>query len=381
MTIRFIDNLIDCPSERVAHGFPQHCSAGFTDGRQLHERPVTRMGLVQLADEQAVRHHDEIHVPGLAMTVAKLTFAHTEFLFPIPVKGLRACPAIAVRHHDPFRFPTDSIRHQHFPRARIASLVPDDQHAHLMVHIRELQRHDKVSMPIVAATYFLFVACCDPFSHYADLLFLAFPDDLSVHFQVSDVTSRIAVGVLLPVHMVHDRRVHKMAIPCEHAGNLSLADLIDQVLAQLRVVRKLFAVRLALLLFLELPEIQRVVLARRADVVGETHVTFRYKDRRADRWRTMRLAGVEFLRRFLMHVLPRGFHKVRYYGLWHHARRDLAAQARLLLILDHSPGELEQRYGPLKIAELARDGDPFMGQESDSAPDRPACPNCGGRRT
>jgi hypothetical protein len=37
-----------------------------------------------------------------------------------------------------------------------------------------------------------------------------------------------------------------------------------------------------------------------------THVTFRYKDREANQWRTCRLTGVEFLRRFLMHVLPKG---------------------------------------------------------------------------
>ena len=49
--------------------------------------------------------------------------------------------------------------------------------------------------------------------------------------------------------------------------------------------------------------------------MDQTHVTFRWKDRKADAWHTERLPGVEFLRRFLQHVLPQGFHKVRYYGL------------------------------------------------------------------
>jgi hypothetical protein len=48
--------------------------------------------------------------------------------------------------------------------------------------------------------------------------------------------------------------------------------------------------------------------------MDDTHVTYRWKDRNAGVWRTVRLPGVEFLRRFLEHVLPRGFHKVRYYG-------------------------------------------------------------------
>ena len=37
----------------------------------------------------------------------------------------------------------------------------------------------------------------------------------------------------------------------------------------------------------------------------------------------------EFMRRFLQHVLRKGLHKVRYYGLWRWSRREHAAQARL----------------------------------------------------
>ena len=45
-------------------------------------------------------------------------------------------------------------------------------------------------------------------------------------------------------------------------------------------------------------------------------VTFRYQNAKDRRWRTMTVTGVEFMRRFLQHVLPKGVHKVRYYGLW-----------------------------------------------------------------
>ena len=113
MFLGMVDNLIDGPGEGVAEGFTQYCSTGFADGGQLAQGPVTRMGLMQLADEQAVRHHDEDHVSGLTMPVAKLTFAHAEFLFPIPMKGFRACPAVAINHHDPFRFPSGPICYQH----------------------------------------------------------------------------------------------------------------------------------------------------------------------------------------------------------------------------------------------------------------------------
>jgi hypothetical protein len=58
------------------------------------------------------------------------------------------------------------------------------------------------------------------------------------------------------------------------------------------------------------------------------------QQRKFARWRTCRIAGNELMRRFLQHVVPKGFHKVRYFGLWHPAKRDLAACARLMLLLD-----------------------------------------------
>lgn len=52
-------------------------------------------------------------------------------------------------------------------------------------------------------------------------------------------------------------------------------------------------------------------------------VTFRYKDSQTKTWETKRLRGEEFMRRFLQHVLPPGFVKVRYYGLFANANRAL----------------------------------------------------------
>ena len=64
-------------------------------------------------------------------------------------------------------------------------------------------------------------------------------------------------------------------------------------------------------------------------------VTFRYKDYRrdgAERYGTMTLATDEFIRRFLLHVLPRGFHRIRHYGLLASGgRRDNLARVRELL--------------------------------------------------
>jgi hypothetical protein len=74
---------------------------------------------------------------------------------------------------------------------------------------------------------------------------------------------------------------------------------------------------------------------RRLVSFDERGVTFRYKDYRAQhryRWKSMTLVTDEFIRRFLLHVLPRRFHRIRHYGLFANAQRKKnLAQARVLL--------------------------------------------------
>jgi hypothetical protein len=81
--------------------------------------------------------------------------------------------------------------------------------------------------------------------------------------------------------------------------------------------------------------VHRVAITNSRPVsLGHEQVTFRYRDRRdasAGAWRTMTLSADEFLRRFLQHVLPRGFHKVRYYGIWHPSAAPLRTRLTLAL--------------------------------------------------
>jgi hypothetical protein len=101
---------------------------------------------------------------------------------------------------------------------------------------------------------------------------------------------------------------------------------------------------------------------RRLIAFNEAGVTFRYKDYRrdgADRQQVMTLAADEFIRRFLLHVLPRGFHRIRHYGLLAGtARKASLALARELLAVALPPDD-DTPEEPL---------DP-----------RPPCPCCGGR--
>jgi hypothetical protein len=118
--------------------------------------------------------------------------------------------------------------------------------------------------------------------------------------------------------------------------------------------------------------------------MDQTHVTFRWKDRSAKAWHIERLPGVEFLRRFLQHVLPRGFHRVRYYGLWHPSKRDQSDRAWLLLILGMSVDTAQARKGT-SLWEASNELTELTDQALDATADHdaalPRCPHCGSCRT
>lgn len=72
--------------------------------------------------------------------------------------------------------------------------------------------------------------------------------------------------------------------------------------------------------------------------IDDGRVTFGYQDTRDQQYKTMTLDAEEFIRRFLQHVLPQGFHKVRYYGLWAPGNRLVLRRLQLLLTPPDDPG-------------------------------------------
>jgi hypothetical protein len=106
---------------------------------------------------------------------------------------------------------------------------------------------------------------------------------------------------------------------------------------------------------------------RRLIAFNEQGVTFRYKDYRADgraRYKRMTLTTDEFIRRFLIHVLPHGFHRIRHYGLLASGNRAAnIAHARQLLAMPSRPKEPETPKAALDEPRVLP---------------RP-CPCCGGR--
>ena len=103
--------------------------------------------------------------------------------------------------------------------------------------------------------------------------------------------------------------------------------------------------------------------------VDDDHVAFSYKDyRRGGRSGVMRLAPHEFIRRFLLHVLPDGFHRIRHYGFL--AKGDRGETLARVRDLASARSAAESANGPAGTADPQPQPD-----DGALAP----CPDCGGR--
>ena len=96
---------------------------------------------------------------------------------------------------------------------------------------------------------------------------------------------------------------------------------------------------------------QRAILRHKPDLI-----TLRYRKSKTNVPGTMRLKPHEFIWRFLQHVLPSGFRKIRYFGLHHSSKRTLVKYLRAAMAI--------QQGQPLPV--LIPEEEPFV----------PTCPDC-----
>jgi hypothetical protein len=99
---------------------------------------------------------------------------------------------------------------------------------------------------------------------------------------------------------------------------------------------------------------------RRILALEDGQVTFSYKDSATDQTRFSTISAEEFIRRFLQHVLPKGFVKVHYYGLMSATNRHLLDQVRQALNT---------------VAVQSNPSNAYHQQKDPVAP--PRCPKCG----
>ncbi len=156
----------------------------------------------------------------------------------------------------------------------------------------------------------------------------------------------------------------------KHAG-LADAEAFTAWLAPLRKVewvvyaKRPFAGPEAVLAYLSRYTHRVAIANSRLISSNENGVTFKYKDYRSkgrERQKTMTLKPHEFIRRFLIHVLPTGFHRIRHYGLFANANRaGNIVRARELLNVPEPQDKTE------------------FDTESNEPPDcLLPCPSCGG---
>ena len=111
------------------------------------------------------------------------------------------------------------------------------------------------------------------------------------------------------------------------------------------------------------PYIFRVAISNKRIVkMTDTHISFRYRSTKTGKIKTCTLSAEEFIRRFLQHVLPKGFVKVRYYGYFSPSLRARLTQVR---------AQLDQIHTQLDVQ--ANDCQSQASQQ----PDHMLCPVCG----
>jgi Putative transposase len=180
------------------------------------------------------------------------------------------------------------------------------------------------------------------------------------------------------------RRVVEMLIAAHEAGRIKFfgghAGLVDaqafaDYLAPLRKAewvvysKKPFGGPEAVLAYLSRYTHRVAISNRRLIAANETSVIFKFKDYRIEgpeRYKTMTLDTGEFIRRFLMHVLPKGLHRIRHY--------------RLLA----NSGRAENVVKARELPAVAPRVDKLKDPKAATVPDEPRalrcpCPCCGGR--
>jgi hypothetical protein len=113
----------------------------------------------------------------------------------------------------------------------------------------------------------------------------------------------------------------------------------------------------------------RVAIANsRLVALDDDHVAFRWKDyRQAGTTKVMKLKAYEFIRRFLLHALPDGFHRIRHFGFMANSHRAAKFALCRSLLADHGEQPAPKNVDPAPLNSTHQ-----------SSADVPACPHCGG---
>ena len=200
----FLGDFCDGPFKGCPESFDCHRATGLANGRQPRECPVLRTVLLQLENEEAVRQHDQVHVPGLALAIAKLTTSHPQTLLSVPMECLSACPPTSITSHDASDFPSRAVGHENLARLRISAVVPEYDDPHFLVRTGNANATCEVPLAGITPTKFLAALASD---RSCKLVETSNPSSIlhfAVELHVADVGARLTVSVTLRMYVVQD---------------------------------------------------------------------------------------------------------------------------------------------------------------------------------
>src|SRR6266542_2793471 len=229
-TLPLLD-LLDHPGDRFSQGLAKHGATGLADGRQTCLSPFLRTVVPQLGHQGTVRQEYEIHMPRLALALPELTLAHAQMLLPVPMEGLRSCPAFAIRLEDAMHFPIGSIGNQDLAWFGIPLPFPQHHNPQRVCDAGNADTFGEVPLLFVIDGRFAPTEWSELGLHpLARLPVLAIDRDGAIELQIPDVVAVLAGD------MVEDLRVGEVTIEGEIAGNRLLDHPIDQLFAQYGVI-------------------------------------------------------------------------------------------------------------------------------------------------
>jgi hypothetical protein len=182
------------------------------------------------------------------------------------------------------------------------------------------------------------------------------------------VLSRVFRGKFLALlkKAVHNEKLtfSRSSLPDTEAG--TFRSLLDAMYSREWVVycKKPFKTPLHVVQYVSRYTHKTAIYNNRLVDMDEDSVTFRYRDYRDDKVKTMKLKAMEFIRRFMMHVLPAGFQRIRYYGFLSNCNRQ--TKLRKCLKLTRSPVRQKVKLTARELIMKA------------TGVDISVCPSCGG---
>ena len=139
----------------------------------------------------------------------------------------------------------------------------------LVLDVGDAHGHRKVPLPSVTDPHLLAITCGDRGRQIVGLDDPSLPLQLAVTLEVADIAPRPSQSILLAVNVIEDLGAGEVRVHREVAGDLTLTNPVDQLTAQDGMVAERLLQGLAELLLAEEAELQGVMLAAGADVVGE----------------------------------------------------------------------------------------------------------------